>query len=104
MPVGKTPVCFRHLGGIRREKQNIVASVRAATIEPTVPLKLWKLLTQLREAANERGDVLALIAQPRPVDPADLVVLAIGVVVAGLAVAHLIAGKDHGNALRQQQA
>ena len=39
-----------------------------------------------------------------PVDPADLVVLAISVVVAALAVADLVAGKKNRNALREQQA
>ena len=43
------------------------------------------------------------VAEPRPVHPADLVVLAIGVVVAALAVADLVAGEDQRHALRQQQ-
>lgn len=37
-----------------------------------------------------------------PIDPADLVVLAIGVVVAILGASHFIAGQQHGNTLRQQ--
>ena len=39
-----------------------------------------------------------------PADPADLVVLAIGVVVAVLGVADLVAGQNQRHALRQQQA
>ena len=39
----------------------------------------------------------------RPVDPGQLVVLAVGVVVAALGAAHLVAVQDHRHALRQQQ-
>src|SRR5262249_42883383 len=41
-------------------------------------------------------------AEARPVDPAGRIVLAIGVVVAALAVADLVAGEQHRHALRQQ--
>ena len=38
-----------------------------------------------------------------PVDPRQLVVLAVGVVVAALGAADLVAGQEHRHALRQQQ-
>src|SRR5882757_6747047 len=54
--------------------------------------------------ADEIRKILALLAEVVPADPADLVVLAVGVVVAGLRVADLVAGEDQRRALRQQQA
>ena len=57
----------------------------------------------LGQLADELGHVVAGLAERRPVDPADLVVLAIGVVVAALAVADLVAGEQERDALRQQQ-
>src|SRR5919205_2178314 len=44
----------------------------------------------------------ALLVAPRPVEPADLVVLAVGVVVPALRAAILVACDDHGRTLRQQ--
>src|SRR5579859_6582989 len=38
-----------------------------------------------------------------PIHPADLVVLAIRVIVAGLGASELIAGQDHGNAVGEQK-
>ena len=59
-----------------------------------------------RRSAMSRAENSAS-SRPRspmfPVDPADLVVLAIGVVVAVLRAAELVAGKQHRRALRQQQ-
>src|SRR6187551_3622634 len=43
------------------------------------------------------------MAEIFPADPADLVVLAVGVVVAVLGVADFVAGQDQRHALRQQQ-
>ena len=54
--------------------------------------------------ADEIGKVLAFLAEILPADPADLVVLAIGVVVADLRVADFVAGEHQRRALRQQQA
>ena len=54
--------------------------------------------------ADEIGEVLAFLAEIFPADPADLVVLAIGVVVAVLRVADFVAGQHQRRALRQQQA
>src|SRR5689334_9137835 len=69
------------------------------------------MAAELREAAADIGEmsdeldhVLAVLAEIVPADPADLVVLAIGVVVAGLRVADLVAGKEQRNALRQHKA
>src|SRR5262245_66023985 len=66
-------------------------------------LELRKALTQLRELADEIGHVV-LAAERGPVDPAGLIILAIGVVVAALAVGAFVAGEQKRHALRQQQA
>src|SRR5436190_58253 len=67
-------------------------------------LQLWKTAAQIGEMADEAGEVLGAVAQVAPVHPADLVVLAIGVVVAALRIADLVAGEQQRQALRQQQA
>src|ERR1700742_410453 len=54
--------------------------------------------------ADEIGEIVALAIEAFPIDPADFVVLAIGIVVAVLGVADLVAGKDQRHALCQQQA
>src|SRR3954451_2546796 len=53
--------------------------------------------------ADKTGEVVALAVQAFPGDPADLVVLAIGIVVAELRVADLVAGENQRQALREQQ-
>ena len=56
---------------------------------------------------DELADVveqgLVLFRAHRPVHPGDLVVLAVGVVVASLGAPDLVAGQQHRDALRQQQ-
>ncbi len=55
------------------------------------------------EGDHVPGEVQQLLVEPfGPVEPADLVVLAVGVVVAALAAAHLIAPEDHRHALAEQ--
>ena len=60
------------------------------------------MLPQTPQSADKLRHIV-FAAEPRPIDPADLVVLAIGVVVAALAVADLVAGQDQRHALREQQ-
>ena len=59
---------------------------------------------QLGQMGDEAGKILAVLAEIFPTDPAGLIVLAIGIVVAQLRVADLVAGKQQRRALRQQQA
>src|SRR5208282_2632549 len=54
------------------------------------------------ERAREAQELL-LFFRPAPVDPGDLVVLAVGVVVASLRATGLVAAADHGHALRQEE-
>src|SRR5712671_763318 len=64
---------------------------------------LRKSPAQLAHAADEIDEVVAFATETFPVDPADFVVLAIGIVVAGLRVADFVACKNQRQALRQQQ-
>src|SRR4051794_5847957 len=58
---------------------------------------------EVEQQAGELGEVAAFLPDPGPVDPRDLVVLAIGVVVAALGSADLVACQQHGGALGKQQ-
>src|SRR5262249_54779495 len=89
--LGKPPVDIGHLGPARGEPEHIVRAVRPAPDQPMAWPELRMLAAQFREAANELGEIVSGSAEPGPIDPADLVVLAKGVVVALLAVGDLIA-------------
>src|ERR1017187_3720793 len=64
---------------------------------------LWEAFSQIGHVADKIGEVVAVAVEAFPADPADLVVLAVGIVVAVLAVADLVAGENQRQALRQQQ-
>ena len=57
---------------------------------------------QLAKRADEFAQIFRAPGE-RPVDPADFVVLAVGVVVAALRAAELVAAEQQRHALRQQQ-
>src|SRR6516164_1992507 len=59
-------------------------------------------LAQVDHFAHKTQEAGILVGQ-RPIDPAHLVVLAPGVVVAALRTQKLVAGQKHRHALRQQQ-
>src|SRR5262249_3568648 len=77
-------------------------AVGASPVQPALAADLPEAPPELGQMANEIAEVVAL-AEVVPADPAGLVVLAIGIVVAGLRVADLVAGQDQRRALRQQQ-
>src|SRR5260370_4079245 len=64
---------------------------------------LRKAPPQLGHAADEIDEVVAVATKAIPVDPACFVVLAVGIVVAVLAIADFIAGQNQRQALREQQ-
>src|SRR5690606_11777074 len=61
------------------------------------------VVAQRDQAPGEGKQRLALVVDVLPVQPADLAVLAVGVVVAALAAAELVAGHQHRDTLRQQR-
>ena len=68
-------------------------------LEELATLQHRLLEPQLNHAPHEVEKAGLLLGQ-LPVQPADLIVLAIGVVVPSLCAAQFIAGKDHGDPLR----
>src|SRR5687767_15171448 len=67
-----------------------------------MPLQDGEVLAERDQAAGEfEKDLLAIVETP--IHPRDLVVLAIGVVVAALRAPHLVAGEEHGHSLRKEQ-
>src|SRR6185437_2506391 len=87
-----------------RQPQHAIRSIRAPSVEPAVRTYLRKSPTQPGHVTDEIGETFAFAPESFPADPADFVVLAIGIVVAGLGVADFIAGQNQRQALRQQQA
>src|SRR5262249_408909 len=89
--LGKPPVDIGHLGPAWGEPEHSRGVVRAVPDQAMAWPELRMLAAQFREAANELGEIVSGPPEPGPIDPADLVVLAKGVVVAILAVGDLIA-------------
>src|SRR6185312_3676845 len=102
--VAVLPTLLGHLGPGRIEPGDVadaellveIASQETAAAEDRVPVP------KLGELFDEGDQRLAALADV-PVDPADLVVLAIGVVVAALGAGKLVAGEQHRGALAEQQ-
>src|SRR5262249_26458276 len=90
--------------GGRRQPQHPIGAVGAMAVEPVMAADLPKASAQRSHVADEIGEIVTIALQTFPADPAGLVVLAIGVVVAALRVADLIAGEKQRRALRQQEA
>src|SRR6185312_10776744 len=101
--VGEIPVLLTHLGAGRRQPLHVVGAVLFFAFEPAVRLQLRKTPAYLGERPYQLREVV-IAARLAPVDPAGGIVLAIGIVVAVLAVIDLVAGEDQRHALRQQQA
>ena len=93
------PVVARHLSAARVEPDQVLGSAvdRRSALEP-VPLSQRRVLTTQPE--RRLGHLVDV--EPRvvgtPVDPRDLVVLHVGVVVAALGPSALVTGRDHRDA------
>src|SRR5690606_3810258 len=95
---------LRHLRAVRAQPQEIL-DARAGYLAPAEEMPAAEhgvLAAQPHHALHERQE-LALLRAEIPVKPADLVVLAVGVVVAALGAPDLVAAEQHRYALRQQQ-
>src|SRR5690606_4230761 len=75
---------------------------QAATLEEVAAPEDGVRLTQACQSAGELEQV-PVAPTELPVHPADLVVLAVGVVVAPLRAPHLVAGAEHRHALREKE-
>ena len=98
------PVLLRHLRAVGADPGDVLGlhpGVRLAGEEGT-PSQNGVVLHDLDDVAYEVAQLLASFAD-LPVEPADLVVLAVGVVVAQLRAADLVATEQHGHALGEEQ-
>jgi len=102
--VRKRPVGLFHFHGSRRQPQHAVGAVGAPSVEPALATDLAEAAAQLGHVADEIGEVVALLAEVFPADPAGFVVLAIGVVVTVLRIADLVAGQHQRRALCEEEA
>ena len=98
------PVLGGHFAAIEVEPHDVldVRAGDAASLEKMLAAEYRMLLAQGDEMANIVKEPLPILIQ-MPVEPAQFVVLAIGIVVALLGSADFIAGEQHRHALRQQQ-
>src|SRR5579863_9322777 len=72
------------------------------TIEEPAAMQDRVISAKVNHHAKETEEVLMLLYQI-PVEPVDLVILAIRIIVALLCSPDLVAGNEHGNALREHQ-
>src|SRR5687768_16117250 len=98
------PVARGHLMAERMTPAHILmlAIDPPRALEEGVALQTGRMLAQREQLPDERGEPYAARGVI-PVDPADLVVLAVGVVVAGLRAAELVARQQHRHALRDHE-
>ena len=98
------PVLVAHLGAGRVDPRDfldadrLVDDRRQESIAPQD-----RILPPQRRQAPHEPHLRGVLLRERPVDPGDLVVLAVGVVVAALRARELVAGEQHRRSLRQQQ-
>src|SRR5262245_14386289 len=76
--------------------------MNSPTLEEPAPLEHGLRAPQMYQGAHEITPRLPLLSQ-LPVEPGQRVILAIGIVIALLTMAELIAGEEHRYPLRQQQ-
>src|SRR4030095_15568508 len=93
------PHLRRHLAAIGREPGDVLDRAFANAL----PLKEAAAVQDRWTAAHlddvfRKAEQILLLGRPLPVEPADLVVLAVGVVVTALSAAHLVPGVQHRNA------
>ena len=93
-----------HLSAGRREPCDVFprCALRRASLQESTTPEHRVQTSKRQQSTRERQHLLAFVIQ-MPIDPAQLVVLAIGVVVAVLRAPHFIAGREHRHALRKQE-
>ena len=99
--VARLPVVLAHLGAVEAEPGEVLDAADLAALEPAAAPEHGVLAAQVGDAA--RHHVAEVLVDVVPVEPRELAVLAVGVVVAVLGAAELVAAEDHRHALRQQQ-
>src|SRR5580704_129600 len=100
----KIPVLLFHVVCRRRQPQHTIRAVGAPSVEPAAGADLRKAAAYFAHMSDKIDEVATFVARAFPANPAGLVILAIGVVIAVLGIADLVAGQDQGNALGEQKA
>ena len=98
------PIPKLHFAPIRPQPNDVFEPARPcrdSLVKPAAP-KIGVVCAQQNCASYERAERFVLAAEI-PIDPARLIVLAIGVVVAALGAAKLVAGRQHRDSQREQQ-
>ena len=98
--IPRLPVLLAHLLAVEPEPGEVLDAADLAALEPAPAPEDGVLAAQVGDLPAPR---LELLVDVLPVEPRDLVVLAVGVVVALLGAAELVAAEQHRHALRQQQ-
>src|SRR5205814_5727940 len=95
------PGLFGHLLAGRLKPQDILdaLAMNGPVLEELAALKHRLAAPQLGQRAHEFAPRLLLLRE-LPVEPGELVILAIGIVIALLTMADLVAGHDHTDAMR----
>ena len=94
------PVVVAHLGAVGLAPAELGGAANGTAAEVAPPPQHGVVAAQRDEAASEVDQILVNVL---PVVPGDLVVLAVGVVVAALGAAGLVAAEQHRGPLGQQQ-
>ena len=99
------PVARVHLVAERMTPAHVLvlAIDLARALQEGVASQARRMLAQREQLPDERGEPDCGASARLPVDPADLVVLAVRIVVAALRAAELVARLQHRHALRHQQ-
>ena len=98
------PFLVRHFLAIRSQPEDVldVGALDVSPLEEMAPTEHRVIFSQANDPADELQQLL-IVTVHVPVDPADLIVLAVGVVVAVLGAPHFVPGQQHRHTLRQQQ-
>src|SRR5271166_6482343 len=100
-----SPVRFRHLCTVRAQPDDVLdlgAGDGLAEEEP-VAVENNMCAPKQDELADEGEQRRSFVTHALPVEPADFVILAVGVAVAALASAELVAAEQHWHPLREEQ-
>ena len=98
------PLLVRHLRAVGTEPRKVLdrGTADASALEEAAALKDGMVQAETDEVGREVEEP-ASGGPERPVEPGDLVVLAIGVVVAALRAPDLVAPREHGYALGEEE-
>ncbi len=97
------PLLLGHLPAIGVEPEDVVhaGTMDRLPLEPFAPTQHRMFVAERHQLAHEFQQRRVFLWQI-PVQPGDLVILTIGIIVPMLGTAHFVAGQQHGNALRQE--